>query len=96
MINCDYSGDELKKAMLNEACPNMEGYYSDLYDDFKELDKMEVGQTAQWFYRKFGTSLRMKDDEDFQRNEEFWRDQIIKSFSIIKTGIDTYSVEEQD
>lgn len=96
MISQEYTGDDLKKAILNEACPKMEGFYSDLYQDFKDLDKMEVGQTAQWFYRKNGTSLRVEDPEGFQRDFNFWKKQVFKCFTILKTGKNQYSVMEHE
>lgn len=92
--NEEYTREELKKAMLNEACPKMKGYYSDLLDDFQQIDKMEIGQTALWFYRESGTSLRVEDSEEFQRDYNFWKHQIFKVFTILRTGKDSFSVME--
>lgn len=94
MIDQEYTREELKKAMLNEACPKMKGYYSDLLDDFNQIDKMQVGQTAQWFYRENGTSLRIEEPEEFQRDYDFWKRQVFKVFTILCTGRNTYSVME--
>ncbi len=94
MIEQEYTLDDLKKEMLNEACPKMQAYFSDILEDFKLLDKMEVGQTAQWFYRENGTALRVEDPEGFQRDCDFWKDQIFKKFTILRTGLRKYSVAE--
>ena len=94
MIDQEYTRDDLKKAMLNEACPKMKGFYSDLLDDFNQIDKMEVGQTAQWFYRENGTSFRVEEPEEFQRDYDFWKRQVFKVFTILRTGKNTFSVME--
>ncbi len=94
MIEQDYTREELKKAMLNEACPQMEAYYSDLYEDFIQLDKMKVGQTAQWFYRLHGTSFRVEDPESFTRDLDFWKKEVFQAFTILRTGRNKYSVKE--
>lgn len=94
MIDQEYTRDDLKKAMLNEACPKMKGFYSDLLDDFNQIDKMEVGQTAQWFYRENGTSFRVEEPEEFQREYDFWKRQVFKVFTILRTGKNTFSVME--
>lgn len=94
MIEQDYTREELKKAMLNEACPHMEAYYSDLCEDFIQLDKMKVGQTAQWFYRLHGTSFRVEDPENFTRDLDFWKKEIFEAYTILRTGRNKYSVKE--
>lgn len=94
MIDQEYTTKDLKKAMLNEACPKMEGFFSDIYEDFELIDKMKVGQTAQWFYRKNGTSFRVEEPEEFQRDYEFWKHQVFKVFTILKTESDLFSVAE--
>lgn len=94
MIDQDYTKENLKKAMLNEACPKMEGFYSDLYEDFKQINTMQVGQTALWFYRKNGTSFRIEDPEGFERDYNFWSHQVFKAFVILRVGNNLYSVKE--
>lgn len=94
MIEQEYTLDDLKKEMLNEACPKMKAYYSDIWEDFKQIGEMKVGQTAQWFYRENGTSLRVEDPEDFQRDYNFWKKQVFKVFTILRTGKDSFSVME--
>lgn len=94
MIEQEYTLEDLKKAMLNEACREMKAYYSDLYDDFIQLDKMKVGQTAQWFYRLRGTSLRVEDPEGFNRDLDFWKKDVFKAYTILRTGRYKYSVKE--
>lgn len=94
MIEQEYSLEELKKAMLNEACPQMAAFYSDIYDDFIQLDKMKVGQTAKWFYRLRGTSFRVEDPESFTRDLDFWKKDVFKAYTILRTGRSKYSVKE--
>lgn len=94
MIEQEYTSDDLKKAMLNEACPKMEAFFSDLYDDFQEIDNMEVGQTAQWFYRKNGTSFWVENPERFLYNLEFWKSQVFEAITILKTESGMFSVTE--
>ncbi len=50
--------------MLNEACPNMIGFYSDMVEDFKLIDEMNYGDKAQWFYRKQGTCFEVERSSD--------------------------------
>lgn len=90
--NEEYTLEDLKKSMMNEACPRMKAFFSDLLDDFKRLDNMKVGQTAQWFYRVNGTALSIEDPEEFQRNYNFWERQVFKVFTILCTGKDSFSV----
>lgn len=40
MVEQDYTKEDLKKAMLNEACPNMIGFYSDMVEDFKLITRV--------------------------------------------------------
>lgn len=94
MTDQDYTQEDIKKAMLNEACPKMEGYYSDLCEDLKLIDTMKVGQTAQWFYRQYGTSFRVEDPEGFERDYNFWKHQVFKVFTIKRIGNNIYSVTE--
>lgn len=94
MIDQEYTREDLKKSMMNEACPRMKAYFSDLLDDFRRLDNMKVGQTAQWFYRVNGTALSIEDPEEFQQNYHFWKKQVFKVFTILRTGKNSYSVME--
>lgn len=92
--NEEYTLEDLKKSMMNEACPRMKGFFSDLLEDFKRIGNMKVGQTAQWFYRENGTSLRIEEPEDFQRDYDFWKKQVFKVFTILRTGKNSFSVME--
>lgn len=94
MVEQDYTKEDLKKAMLNEACPNMIGFYSDMVEDFKLIDEMNYGDKAQWFYRKQGTCFEVEDPQMFQQNFDYWETQIFRSFEIIRKGKDLYSVRE--
>ncbi len=96
MTDQEYTREDLKKAMMNEACPHMKAFFSDLIDDFKSIDKMKVGQTAQWFYRVNGTSFRIEEPEEFQRDYNFWKKQVFKVFTILRTGLNKYSVMENN
>lgn len=94
MCEQEYTKEELKKAMLNEACPKMQGFFSDLYDDFQSIDNMEIGETAHWFYRLNGTSFRTEDAEGFERDFRFWKKQVFKVFMIARIGTNKYRVAE--
>ena len=86
MIDQDYTKDDLKKAMLNEACPNMIGFYSDMVEDFKLIDEMNYGDKAQWFYRKQGTCLEVEDPQMFQQIGRSRYFALLKSFGEVKTS----------
>ncbi len=96
MCEREYTKEELKKAMLNEACPKMQGFFSDLYDDFQSVDNMKLGETAHWFYRLNGTSFRIEDAEGFERDFRFWKKQVFKVFAIARIGTNKYRVAEID
>lgn len=94
MIDQDYTRDDLKKAMLNEACPHMIGFFCDLVEDFKQIDEMEYGDTAMWFYRKQGTSFRVEDPQGFEQDYNFWKNQVFRAFTIVCLKKDLYRVQE--
>jgi len=94
MCEQEYTNKELKKAMLNEACPKMQGFFSDLYDDFQSIDNMKIGESAHWFYRLNGTSFRTEDPEGFERDFRFWKKQVCKVFVIARIGTNKYRVAE--
>ena len=88
MIDQDYTKDDLKKAMLNEACPNMIGFYSDMVEDFKLIDEMNYGDKAQWFYRK-EPALKWKIRRCSSRISIIGRSRyfaLLKSFGEVKTS----------
>ena len=89
-----FNKNELKKWMLNVACPKMKAYFGDLLDDFNDIDGMNLGDTAYWFSRDNGTAFRINDPVEFKRDCEFWKDQIHAKFIIKRESHSRYSVKQ--
>ena len=90
----EYTPFDLAKAMLNEACPKMVAYYGDLATDLMMLERMQEGHTAQWFYRKNGTTFIIEDSKRFEEEYKYWKDEIFKAYTILKTEFGMFSVTE--
>lgn len=90
----EYTAFDLAKAMLNEACPKMNAYHSDLAYDLMLLERMTEGYTAQWFYRKNGTTFIIEDPKTFEEKCKYWKDEIFKAYTILRINETKYSVTE--
>lgn len=80
---------DLKKEMLNIACPIMLSFHSDIVYDFEELEKCKIGEALNWFIRERGTHLY--SDADCDRIGSV---KILKQFRITRNNVDDYDISE--
>lgn len=86
-----YNKKQLQKSMLNNLCPFMESFYSDIIIDFALIDGMKVGEILYCFVRKNGTqSCRTLDD--FNEAVSIWGSKVLFQYDIAKIGRDIYEI----
>ena len=90
MENRIFNLTELKKTMMNIACPLLEAFYSDIILDFETIEGSKIHDKLYWAIRKNGTHCN-KSLYDHKQTCSEWEKKILVSYEIENLGGGRYT-----
>lgn len=82
---------ELKKTMMNIACPLLEAFFSDIILDFEVIEGSKIHDQLYWAIRKNGTHLNKSRHAHKQTISE-WGKEVLVSYEIENLGGGRYTL----